>query len=81
MILASENANAVGRTFNIGSGTPTTISSLVQLLTKTVGTNGIRPIHLRTRPGDIEQSYADIQQAKDVMKFRPKLTLEHALII
>jgi UDP-glucose 4-epimerase len=80
MMLALENDNAMGKTFNIGSGKPTTIKSLAQLLIDIVGAKGVKPVYRRARVGDIRHSYSDISRVKDVLGFEPRFSLKEGLL-
>jgi UDP-glucose 4-epimerase len=80
MVLSLDNGNAVGRTFNIGSGRPTTIKSLARLLIEIAGVSGVEPVYSRARVGDIRHSYADISRVKDVLGFEPRFSLKKGLL-
>jgi nucleoside-diphosphate-sugar epimerase len=74
------NEKAAGQTFNVATGAPTTISQLVQLLTKLVGDKKIKPQYRPARQGDLKHSYANIQKATDNLGFEPKITLKQGLL-
>lgn len=69
---------AVGETFNIGSGNPTTIKQLAQAIIEISGVDvGIQ--HQAPRIGDIKESYAEILKASTLLCFKPKVTLSAGL--
>jgi UDP-glucose 4-epimerase len=79
MKLTIGNNKAAGQTFNIGSGEPTTINQLAQLLTRFVGTKELTPEHQPARRGDLKHSYANIEKAKNDLDFKPRIRLEEGL--
>ena len=79
MVLALESRKAVGRTFNVATGAPTSINRLAQLLIELHGADGIEAKHRKARAGDVRYSYADIQEARDVLGFEPRISLKEGL--
>jgi UDP-glucose 4-epimerase len=79
MILALDNEETAGRTFNVATGTPTSINRLAQLLIDLFGAKGIKPKHRKPRIGDVKYSYADIREAKAILGFEPKISLRDGL--
>lgn len=65
--------------FNIGSGEPTSINELAQLLMDLLGSKQTKPKHLVARRGDIRHSYANIKKAEEILKFKPKISLKQGL--
>ena len=65
-------------TFNIGSGTPTKINDLANLIIKLTNLNR-KPIYTKPKPGDIKHSYADTSKAKRLLGFKPKINLKEGL--
>jgi nucleoside-diphosphate-sugar epimerase len=74
------NDKAIGQTFNVATGVPTTINHLARLLAQLVGGKKIKPQYHAARQGDLKQSYADIQKARDSLGFEPKIQLEQGLL-
>jgi len=70
---------AVGRTLNIASGSPTSINQLAGLMTRLFGASGVKPQYRQARAGDIQQSYANIEAAKTVLGFQPRLDITAGL--
>lgn len=71
--------NAVGRTFNIATGVPTTINQLAQLLMQIVGAEGVRPRYLGARQGDLRHSYADVSEVREALGYELKVSLKDGL--
>jgi len=71
--------DAVGRTFNIATGIPTSINYLALLLIKLFQAEGIKPQHTSPRQGDIKHIYADIEAAKHSLGFKPRVSLKEGL--
>jgi nucleoside-diphosphate-sugar epimerase len=71
---AMTNPKAVGETFNIGSGVPTSINGLAELF---ISAGGKRvPIeHGPARKAEIKASYADISKARGVLEYSPTFEL------
>ena len=68
-----------GSAFNVGTGRAISINELSSLLAKLAGKPDITPTHTSARKGDIRDSYADISQAKEALRFEPKVKLEQGL--
>jgi UDP-glucose 4-epimerase len=70
--------SAVGESFNIGTGKPTSVDELAHtVLDLTGATVGVR--YEPARLGDIKESYANISKAKGLLGFHPKVTLRNGL--
>jgi nucleoside-diphosphate-sugar epimerase len=66
--------------FNIGSGKPTRITDLAQLMLNIFGLNStIHPIHSDPVAGDIMHSIADIRRSKSMLKFNVTEDLKEGL--
>jgi UDP-glucose 4-epimerase len=64
--------------FNVGTGTPTSISDLAQKMIRISGLN-LEPIYDLANKAEIMNSYADITRSKNILKFIPKCHLESDL--
>jgi len=78
-MLALEKSNAIGETFNIATGRPTTIVKLVETLQKVMNKTDLRVIRKEARKGDIERSYASIERARKTLGYSPKFSLQEGL--
>jgi UDP-glucose 4-epimerase len=76
--LTLESEDAVGETFNIGSGKATSINELAKLLAEIFRVEA-EAVHGKPRAGDLRRSYADIAKAKKALGYKPKIGLEHGL--
>lgn len=79
-ILAVSNKNAVGEIINIGSGIPTSINQIANLVLETTNEKNIKSIYSDPRPGDVEHGYADITKARELLGFNPKISLKEGII-
>ncbi len=78
LLLSATVDNAVGQTFNIGSGKSVSINEVCRLVLKALGV-GIQPVYTAPRPGDINHSCADIKKARRILGYEPKVPLEKGL--
>ena len=70
-ILGIENDNANGQVFNVGSGVPTTVKTVVNELFQCFDKD--IPVHItgNYRLGDIRHNYADISKIKTLLGYKP----------
>jgi UDP-glucose 4-epimerase len=71
---AAECQAAVGETFNLGSGREISILDLARL----VGAQQV--VHEAARPGDVRRLACDFSHARELLGFRPEVTLEQGLV-
>ncbi|MFW9948184.1 MAG: NAD-dependent epimerase/dehydratase family protein [Candidatus Odinarchaeota archaeon] len=77
-ILASKK-DLSGEIFNIGAGSPITLTELAKLMLKISGKENLKIRYTEPRVGDIVNSYADISKAKEFLGFQPKYNQEEGL--
>jgi len=77
-LLAATTPGISGRTFNIGRGERTSLLELLTKLSEILG-KPITPIHEPARVGDIRDSLADINQARSILGFEPKVSIYEGL--
>ena len=77
-LLALKAPNAAGKTCNIGCGERITLNRLVALLEKQVDIKA-KVNYAPPKPGDVRHSLADIQRAKAILQYQPKIMLEEGL--
>lgn len=65
-----------GEVFNVGSGTPTTINKLVELLGSA---NGV--VYIPKRPGEPNMTWTDISKAKNMLNWEPRVSIEQGVKI
>ena len=74
-----ESTNLSGGVFNVGTGIPTTINHLAEVLSKLMHHSELKPTYSKPRKGDIQRSYADTSLAHKVLGFGAKITLDEGL--
>lgn len=79
VLLAGLVDEAVGQTFNLGSGQDISINQLAEEVAKVVGRSEVEVIHDPPRPGDIMQLQADATRARKILGFEPKVSLQEGL--
>ncbi len=79
-LLAATEDDAAGRIFNIGTGEHVSINNLWDMISLFSGLN-IEPEYTPSRPGDIIESVASIEQAKSALGFEPDYLFEKGLEI
>lgn len=77
-LLAATADNAVGETFNIGTGDSITIRELAETI-RNVTNSDSDIVHVDPREGDIDRSEAAINKAQDVLGFQPEFTTTQGL--
>jgi UDP-glucose 4-epimerase len=75
LAITTKNTNNV---YNIGSGTATKIKELAKLIMNIANINS-EPIYASPKPGDIKHSYANINKARKLLNFTPRISLEKGL--
>jgi nucleoside-diphosphate-sugar epimerase len=77
-ILAATMKTGAGEVMNIACGASTTLNELVRLINVELGTD-IKPIYKESRTGDIKHSKANIDKAKELIGYEPKINFEDGL--
>jgi dTDP-L-rhamnose 4-epimerase len=78
-VKAMDSPRADYQAINVGTGTPTPISRVAELLAKGLGLDIQPEIVARYREGDIRHCYADITRARDLLGYEPTVTLEQGI--
>jgi len=73
-MLAAKSPHVCGQSFNVGTQTKTSINSLWQMICDLANIK-IPPIYKDKRPGDIIESLASIQLAKNVLSYQPNVDI------
>lgn len=76
---AFEQPPSRARTLDIGSGEPVTIMHVAKLVADLFGAPPPR-VSGRFRDGDVRSAWADIEQAKHDLGYRPRVALEDGLV-
>lgn len=84
IMLADQTKGAIGNTFNIAQGKETSINKIAQLMTKKyneiTGENISNKFkYTKDRPGDVKRHLADISNAKKILGYKPKISIEEGL--
>ena len=73
--IAAAKSDARNEAMNIGTGNPQSVNTLVKLL------DGKEITHIPKRPGEPDESQADISKAKKLLGWHPKVTFEEGVKI
>jgi UDP-glucose 4-epimerase len=71
-LLAAESSPAVGKTVNVANGRSTSLLQLLDALGELLGST-VEPVLEAPRPGDVRDSLADINLARQVLGYEPKI--------
>jgi UDP-glucose 4-epimerase len=80
MVIAATASSIRDLVINVGSGTETTIRSLVQLIQKLTNTRAELIFNPRSSPG-VARMCADLTLARQKLNYQPKVTLEEGLAL
>jgi dTDP-L-rhamnose 4-epimerase len=78
-LLALETDRADYQAVNIGTGRPTSVRAVSNLLAQGLGLNLEPEIVAKYREGDIRHCVADISKAKALLGYEPKVSLEQGI--
>ena len=67
------------RIFNVGSNKPTNILNFIELLESSLGVKAIK-IMKPMQPGDVQETFADINCLKDWVNYSPKTLLDSGIL-
>jgi len=70
-LLAMDSKNAIGESFNIGSGTRISVNEVAETLKRALDKKNTKNLHLDSRLGDLKHGYADISKAKKMLSYIP----------
>jgi nucleoside-diphosphate-sugar epimerase len=73
-LAATTAAAAAGHVINIACGERHSVNLLLAAVQAAVGRSP-EPVYLSPREGDIEHSYADVSVAREILSYRPSVTL------
>ncbi len=71
-VIAALNSNIIGEIYNVGSGQSISVNRIVELL-------GGEKTHIPKRPGEPDQTFADITKIKRDLKWAPKVPIEDGI--
>jgi len=78
-LLALEKSSANYEAINIGTGKPISIRRIADLLIEAYGAKLEPYISQRYRKGDVRHCYADIKKARNLLGYKPSISLEEGL--
>jgi dTDP-L-rhamnose 4-epimerase len=80
LLLAMDRQQADYQVFNLGTGVPTTVAEVANMLSQQLTGGEIRPqIRSQFRAGDIRHCYADLSQARALLGFEPRIPLQKGM--
>lgn len=78
--LALERPQASGRAINIGSGQAVTVAAIAEQMANAMGMDDLSPqITGNFRAGDIRHCFADISLARELLGYRPQVSLAEGM--
>ena len=78
-LLALETDKADYQAINIGTGHPTSVKQIAQILAEGLGKDLEPEIVSKYREGDIRHCVADISRARNLLDYEPKVSLERGI--
>ncbi|MBA7628793.1 dTDP-L-rhamnose 4-epimerase [subsurface metagenome] len=79
LVLAMENDSANGEIFNVGTGTPTSIKEVAEIITEKINPD-LRPeFNQQYRIGDIRHCVADISKIKNKLGYKPNINFKEGI--
>ena len=77
-LLALQATKACGKVLNVGCGERITLNTLIQLLEEIVGVKA-KVSYSASKPGDVRHSLADINLARRLLEYEPKVMAKEGL--
>ncbi len=77
-LLALQATKACGKVLNVGCGARITLNMLIQLLEEIVGVKA-KVSYSASKPGDVRHSLADINLARRLLEYEPKVMVKEGL--
>jgi UDP-glucuronate 4-epimerase len=72
---SAANSSAPYKIFNIGNGNPVKLLDFIQSLEKSLGVTANKNL-MPMQPGDVYQTYADVDDLFSVTKYKPSMSVE-----
>ncbi|MBN1799967.1 MAG: GDP-mannose 4,6-dehydratase [Candidatus Lokiarchaeota archaeon] len=80
LVLAMEKKNAEGEVFNVGTGCPTTIKQVAEIILEKTNPNLKPIITQKYRTGDIRHCVADISKIKNKLGYEPSVDFREGIV-
>ncbi len=77
-IIESTNSHAPFRLFNIGNNNPISLSKFIEAIEKALGKKAKKDL-LPMQPGDVESTFAEIDELYDEIGFKPTTSIEKGI--
>lgn len=74
-----ETKEVKGKAFNFGTGKPISVISLFKKIAQLCGKPDVRPKILGSAKNEIDKQYLAIGRAREILKWRPRYTIERGL--
>ena len=78
-LLERDMGSLAGQVFNIGSGTAADVLTIAQCLSRLTGEDTARIEHVADRLGQVTKQVADVERARDRLRWTPRVELEDGL--
>jgi len=80
LLLAMDRPEADNQVFNLGTGRPTSVGQVAEMLSQRLTGGEVRPdLRQQYRAGDIRHCYADLTKARRLLGFEPRISLQDGL--
>jgi len=79
IVLAGAVPGIEGETLNVGTGTEVSVLDGIDAITRLLGRPDLPPLHLGTRPGQIERLRSDPRRFAELTGFAPQVALEDGI--
>lgn len=76
--LFTKQQDAVNEVYNVAVGTQTSLNDLFEMIKEIAGSD-LAPKYGPERKGDVKHSLADISKAKDLLEYKPPVTVKEGL--
>jgi UDP-glucose 4-epimerase len=78
VLLACQAPAAAGQTINVGAGKSYTLNQTIERLNRIFGKQ-VKPRYAPPRAGDVRDSRADLQRAREILRYEPQVSFEEGL--
>ncbi|MFX0043512.1 MAG: GDP-mannose 4,6-dehydratase [Candidatus Hodarchaeota archaeon] len=79
LILSGENDKVSGEIFNLGYSEPISVNELIEKMFS-IAEKPIKAKYIEKQKGDVDVTYSDIKKAQNILKYKPKVSIDNGLI-